>query len=76
MQNDKHEEQISTPLHRSSQEERAAKRTEAGIVRCECCGAVIPGYRFNVQFEDGESLSCIVCGYSNRYLRALKSASA
>jgi RNase P subunit RPR2 len=71
MQKGKHDEQVSTALDRSSQEERAAKRTEPRIVRCECCGAVIPGYRFNVRFEDDDSLSCMVCGYSDRFLRAL-----
>jgi hypothetical protein len=32
---------------------------------------VIPGYRFNVRFEGNDSPSCIVCGYSNRFLPAL-----
>lgn len=75
MQRGKHDEQASAPLDRSSQEERAARKNEAGIVRCDCCGAVIPGYRFNVRFECNESLSCMVCGYSNRFYALGKSAS-
>jgi hypothetical protein len=71
MEKGKQDEQVSAPLDRSSQAERAAKTTEPGIVRCECWGAVLPGYRFNVRFECDDSHSCIVCGYSNRLLRAL-----
>ncbi len=71
MQKGKHDEPVSAPPARSSQEERAAKKTELVIVHCECCGAVIPGYRFNARFAGNDSPSCIVCGYSNRLLRAL-----
>lgn len=71
MQKDQYDEQVSAPLDRSSQDKRAAKTTGARIVRCECCSAVIPSYRFNVRFEGSESLSCMVCGYANRFLRAL-----
>ena len=71
MEKDKPDDQGWEPLHRSSEEDRAAKKAHAAIAHCDCCGAVIPNYRFNTGFKDDETLSCMVCGYASRFLRAL-----
>ena len=71
MQKGKDHQQLSAPPENSPQEERGTRRREAGIVQCECCGALIPGYRFKVPVEGDDSPSCMVCGYSNRFLRDL-----